>query len=382
MNMITVTLQYGDNYVDVEFPCSDNYLQSRLNELHYEGNFLQHAFVHEVIEPKELAILEKTFVNPDELNYLAKRMDSFWGDEEIQFYEAAKYRGCATPKDLINMTFNLQKYTLIRDISNLGKVGQDYLLNTQGSIPAHDDDNPKYAALARELLSSGKGIVTDSGLLFDNPELEFDEVYDGHVFPPYYYDNSMLSTIRADYGGRSEYLYLPCESISIQKALMRLGASEIKDVDFSVEDCMFESQEWNDRIEDMLANDGIRKLNAFLGIVSAEGFDYDKMDAVIEYAGVSDGTSLINLAKNMDKFTFVNEAKSYYDVGAYLCKINNDFFLPPHLNSFFDYAKYGQQMSDKQSGEFTSQGFVSLVGNVTLPDILPDKEPTMKLGGM
>ena len=39
-------------------------------------------------------------------------------------------------------------------------------------------------------------------------------------------------------------------------------------------------------------------------------------------------------------------------------------------------------MSDKQSGEFTSQGFVSLVGNVTLPDILPDKEPTMKLGGM
>ena len=86
MNMITVTLQYGDNYVDVEFPCSDNYLQSRLNELHYEGNFLQHAFVHEVIEPKELSVLEKTFVSPDELNYLAKRMDSFWGDEEIQFY--------------------------------------------------------------------------------------------------------------------------------------------------------------------------------------------------------------------------------------------------------------------------------------------------------
>ena len=145
---------------------------------------------------------------------------------------------------------------------------------------------------------------------------------------------------------------------------------------------MFESQEWNDRIEDMRTNDGIRKLNAFLGIVSAEGFDYDKMDAVIEYAGVSDGTSLINLAKNMDKFTFVSEAENYYDVGAYLCKINNDFFLPPHLNSFFDYAKYGQQMSDKQSGEFTSQGFVSLVGNVTLPDILPDKEPAMKLGGM
>ena len=40
------------------------------------------------------------------------------------------------------------------------------------------------------------------------------------------------------------------------------------------------------RMLPMLANDGIRKLNAFLGIVSAEGFDYDKMDAVIEYAGV------------------------------------------------------------------------------------------------
>ena len=380
--MITVTLQYGDNYVNVEFPCGDNHLLSRLSELHYEGNELRYAFLHEVIEPKELAILEKTFVNPDELNYLAKRMDSFWGDEEIQFFEAAKHRGCSTPKDLINMTFNLQKYTLIRDISDLGKVGQDYLLNTQGSIPANDDNNPKYAAIARELLTSGKGIVTDSGLLFDNPELEFEEVYDGQVFPPYYYDSSVLTTIRADFGGKSEYLYLPCESISIRKAIERLGAADYQSVDFSIEDSMFESDTWNERIEDVLENDGVGRLNAFLKAVSDDCFDYDKFDAIAAYADVSDGTSLINLAQNIDKFIFASEVKNYYEVGAFLCENDEDLLLPSRLEQYFDFAKYGQHMCEKRGGEFVPQGFVCLDGTITLSDILPDRDASMKFGGM
>ena len=60
-------------------------------------------------------------VNLDELNYLAKRMDSFFGDEETQFFEAIKLEHFTDMKDLINLTFNLDKYTLIKDVSDINR---------------------------------------------------------------------------------------------------------------------------------------------------------------------------------------------------------------------------------------------------------------------
>ena len=49
--------------------------------------------------------------------------------------------------DLINLTFNLSRYTLIRDVSDMGRIGREYLMNRDGCISAHDDDNPKYAEI-------------------------------------------------------------------------------------------------------------------------------------------------------------------------------------------------------------------------------------------
>lgn len=376
-----VIYQLGNEFAEIEYPCTDEELDNGLSELtHY--SYPSDLFVKEVIEPRELAFLENTFVNPDEINYLTKRMDSFWGDEEIQFYEAANYRAFTEPKDLINLTFNLQKYPIIRDISDLENVGRNYLLNIQGSIPAHDEGNPKYAKLGRELLSSGKGIVTENGLLFDEPEIEYEEIYDGQVFPPYYYDSSMLATIRADFDGKSEYLYLPCEPISIRKSISRLGAAGSQFVEFSVEDTMFESDEWNYRIADVLRNDGVRKLNAFLQFLSKDGFDYDKMNAVANYAGVTDGESLIHLARNIDRFIFAEDVSSYYEVGAYMCSQDEDFHLPSRLDEYFDFAKYGRRMCEVRNGKFVPEGFVCLDGTMSLDDILPDNENTMQLGGM
>lgn len=122
MNMITATVRYNDNYADIDFPCSDIYLYSKLMELHADDPNNTTLFVSEIIEPEELSCLKDRFVNLDELNYLAKRMESFFGDEEIQFYEALKLEHFTELKDFINLSFNLDKYTLIQDVSDMGKV--------------------------------------------------------------------------------------------------------------------------------------------------------------------------------------------------------------------------------------------------------------------
>lgn len=58
-------------------------------------------------------------------------------------------------KDPINLTFNLNHFTLCQDVSNYGKTGREHVLNTEGAVPAHDENDPKYAAIGKELINKG-----------------------------------------------------------------------------------------------------------------------------------------------------------------------------------------------------------------------------------
>ena len=49
--------------------------------------------MRDVVEPKALSLKKDTFVNLDEINYLAKRMDSFDQKELFSFFAAAMKNG-------------------------------------------------------------------------------------------------------------------------------------------------------------------------------------------------------------------------------------------------------------------------------------------------
>lgn len=88
--MIKVTVQYNDHLVDIHFPCSETTLQAALMEIHAADDNPPELFIKDVVFPEELGHLKDRFVNLDELNYLGKRMESFFGTEEEQFYEATR----------------------------------------------------------------------------------------------------------------------------------------------------------------------------------------------------------------------------------------------------------------------------------------------------
>lgn len=234
--MIKITVQYNDRLKNIRFPCSEKELTSALMEINALNYSPSELFVTEVKYPEEFGFLKDRFVNPDELNYLAKRFDSFCESEEKRYFEAMKHESFTELPDLINLTFNLSRYTLIRDIGDMSRIGKEYLMNRDGCIPAHDDDNPEYAEIGRKLMQSGNGICTEHGLLFVNDEIPFSEEYDGQVFLPYLYDTDVLFIARAEYGGRTEYLYMPFENEAITKAFGRLGAENPDDVNIIIED--------------------------------------------------------------------------------------------------------------------------------------------------
>ena len=293
--MIKLKIKYGNSQTDLRFPCTEKEMNAALERIHAEDVTPLELYVSEVVFPEELGCLQDRFVNLDEVNYLGKRMDSFFGDEEYQFYEAMKLEGFDTLPDLINLSFNLNRYPLIQDISNMGKIGREYLLTVKGCLPADDADDPKYAKLGRELVHSGKGIFTEHGLLFVDENTPFQKVYDGQVFPAYVYDQ-MLCFIRAEYNGKAEHLYLPCEEEAIDKAFARLGAPTPDDVELSWEDICIESDKWIGRFKEIAAEEGVYEVNRLASAINSADMDLEKLWAVAEYGKAEDAKQLSRLA--------------------------------------------------------------------------------------
>ena len=73
--------------------------------------------------------MEMLTVNVEELNYLAKRLDSFDTGEAAQFQAVAHKLELFELKDLINLTFCCQQATVITDFSDLSAVGRNHYMN-------------------------------------------------------------------------------------------------------------------------------------------------------------------------------------------------------------------------------------------------------------
>ena len=107
--------------------------------------------------------VEMLTVNVEELNYLAKRLDSFDTGEAAQFQAMAHKLELFELKDLINLTFCCQQATVITDFSDLTAIGRDHYMNLHGGSASVDELNALDGKkTARQLIESGKVIELPS----------------------------------------------------------------------------------------------------------------------------------------------------------------------------------------------------------------------------
>ena len=375
--MIKLKIKYGNSQTDLHFPCKETEMSAALERIHAEDVTPLELYVTEVVFPEELGCLQDRFVNLDEVNFLGKRRDGFFGDEEYQFYEAMKSEGFDTLPDLINLSFNLDRYPLIRDISDMGKIGREYLLTVKGCLPADDEDDPKYAEFGREMIQSGKGVFTEHGLLFVNENTPFQKLYDGQVFPPYVYDSDVLCIARAEYNGKSEYLYLPCEEKAIDKALARLGTA-LENAKITLEDFSVNNPKWFERFKQIAADEGVYELNGLANAINSADTDLKKLWLVAEYAETEDAGQFVRLAENIGCFKVIEDVSDYEDVGRYIVDNNDCYALHPELEDYFDFSGFGEHIAEEYGGKFVGGNFIYNDTDTSLLDILyQDKPMTM-----
>ena len=213
---------------DIRFPISESEMYKKLAAIHAtngEGN-QQPVTVKGIYWPEEFSVLEGRQVDLNEMNYLAKRLDSLDDLEMDQFLIGVSKLDEPSPKNLINLTFNLDRFTLAQDVRNYGTIGRAYVLNTEGAVPANDEDDPKYAAIGKKLIDRGLGEITAKGLLIYDSASPLEEVYDGYTFPPYYDRSDFVLSVTLEYNGRKELLLLPDEELAICEAFRWFGIIE------------------------------------------------------------------------------------------------------------------------------------------------------------
>lgn len=245
--MIKATIQNIPYCTEIVFPCTETELSKKLGELGMNPEHLAPIATVIEIEPSELSVLEDCEVSIDALNYLGKRLDGLDKLEMKQFLAALSCDDADIGyglKNIINLTDNLARFTLIEDTDDLERVGLIHMLNARGGLSESEYTNSEWLiAEGTKLLESGKGIDTEYGKLFINEDIPFEEKFNGMTLPPYLYNGSPV-TVDIGYMGSTEMVELPCEDISIKKAVCRLGAD-------SASDCKIEISTFTDLPDDL-----------------------------------------------------------------------------------------------------------------------------------
>ena len=385
MKQIELVLQNDGVKRNVIFPCTESEYQTTCKELELKDNY---AFVRDVVEPKALALKKDTFVNLDAINYLAKRMDSFDQKELFSFFAAVEAGDYLSTKDLINLTFNQTCYTLIRDVSNLKNIGYNKVLSSKGYISRDELEKMDLEKIGRELLSTGKGIPTNYGLLFRNEDVAFETLYKGKGFPAYYYKGGEVLGVAIEKDGERDYIYFPCEKTEIDRALKRIGASDIGECSKNIDFCGGD-REWEDYFNDLLQKNDIESVNAISSAINRLGSNTDaisenlyKLSAVMEFAGVTraDTEKVIRLAGCLEEFEYYREIGNDCNLGTKLIE-NEIGAAAEKIDDYIDYEKYAQDFLEERGGAYTKYGdVVYLREDQTLSEILGEND--IKIGGI
>ena len=339
-----------------------------------------------------LKITENLRVNLDELDYLARRLDSFDVGEAAQFQAMASKLELFELKDLINLTFCCQQATVITDFSDLEQIGRDHYMNLHGggaSVQELEDlDGVETAIL---LIDAGGGTITRYGVVYDNG-MKLDQSYDGKHFPAYLYEPCMLmvaltSQKEPENTENITWLYLPAAKGQIERAMERSGIEIPTDMRFRFGDSMLPAEV--DAALDF-KHESIFELNDMARAVSKLSHsDQQKLGAVVTMSEPEYASQICHLAENLDQFEFAPGAHTPAEYGKYMIQESGHFEYDQNLDEFYDYEKYGLQRMEQESGMFTDRGYISYHGTMSLEELMMEdpaeqyqKEQTFQMGGM
>ena len=329
---------------------------------------------------------EMLTVNVEELNYLAKRLDSYDTGEAAQFQAMAHKLELFELKDLINLTFCCQQATVITDFSDLAAIGRDHYMNLHGGCAKTEElDALDSVETARRLIESGSGTITPYGVVYDNG-MKLEPVYDGRFFPCYYYEPNVI-TVAVTSKSKPEdtehitWLFLPMEREELDRTLLRGGITDPTNARLRLEDSQLPNE------VDVLLDMEYETLYDLNGLAeTTDGLsnaDMEKLGAVVMLAEPKSAAQIKNLAESLDLFDFAPGTHTPEEYGKYMIRQSGHFEYDENLDAFYDYEKYGTERMNAEDGMFTDRGYIAYKGYISMEEVMNGGQSNhMVMGGL
>lgn len=331
--------------------------------------------------------LEDSEVNLDELDYLAKRLDSFDTTEVAQYQAMAEKLNLRGMTDLINLTFCCQQATVITDFSNLEAIGRTHYMNLHGGCASMGElENLDGYETALLLIDSGAGTVTRYGVVYDNG-MRLEQLYDGKHLPDYHYEPDLLTVaLTSKQEPRNTehvtWLYLPAAKGQIERAMLRSGIQDPEDMRFRFEGSDFPA-EINAALD--FRQESIYELNDLAAAVEPlSPAEHQKLGAAVHLAQPECASQIRHLAENLDQFEFAPDVQTPAEYGRYMIQRSGHFSYDPNLEDVYDYERCGLERMEQEYGMFTDSGYVSYQGTMSLEELMMEESAKhdYQMGGM
>ena len=353
----------------------------------------QDCLVVDVCAPNCPALVRMTgtMANVDELDWLAREMESFDRYELLQFNAAVDRFGLSAADELIDLSFCAREVTVVSDFNDLELVGKRHYLTVHGACDSEELENLDGKEPALALISGQPGYVTRYGVVYDNG-IKLEQAYDRKHLPPIWMaENCILELkIRAtdeDDPKKQEWVQLPASRMKLERAMLRVGIASCGEMQMLVSDSRF-PDEVNCALD--FERESLFELNRLCHACS--GFkeqDFKKLGAVCQMAKPECAANLLQLAENLDQFDFAPGVHTPEEYGRYMIQKSGHFEYDENLDEFYNYGDYGVQRMLQEDSVFVDRGYVSYHGTLTLDKLMRDapaesyqQEQEAKMEGM
>ncbi len=243
-------------------------------------------------------------VNLDEVHFLIKRMESLTKSERQSMMVYSEVKGIKSIAELINLTYSLTGHSFIPDISDMVQE------------------------------------------------------YDGRIFPFYVYDpDETVVVLELSNGfGEKEYLYMPTDHVSLQKAKARLNVDRLTECRISVAD---NRKLPNCLMLDFMETPDITVLEKFnelcRELADLSAMELGQLEMILEYVGECGYSVAASLIRNMDDIEVLMNVTDDEQYGRYLIVKSGEIKVDEDVWPFIDYAAFGRNF---RTGRFAETGYV------------------------
>ena len=329
--------------------------------------------------------------NVDELDWLAKQLESFDRYELLQFNSAAERFDLSSVGEMMDLSFCSREVTVISDFNDLENVGRRHYLTLLITGTPEEQGPLVGTETAQRLIAGQPGHVTQYGVVYDNG-MKLKQAYDGKHLPQSWWAENCLMELEIGAQGETdkkkfEWVQLPTSQIKLERAMLRAGISSCGEMQL-----LFSGSRFSDEVDCALdfEYESLFELNHLCqACAEFQDADFEKLGAVCQMAKPACAANIRQLAENLDQFDFAPNVHTPEELGKYMIQQSGHYEYDENLEDFYNYGDYGVKRILQDDGVFVDRGYVSYHGTLTLDELMRDdpaecyqQEQEAKMEGM